>query len=85
MSLNRLQIIHQIFLRRRSNLCDPLEILCGSYENTFTKNINNGIRIDIKKLQVSDKGKRFIKKWGGDLSQSLIMIHRAIVPSVMVA
>ena len=46
--------------RRRSDLRDPLEILLEGYENTFSENAN---RIDINQLQVSDKGKGFIKGW----------------------
>ncbi|WP_054181236.1 glycoside hydrolase family protein [Trabulsiella odontotermitis] len=49
--------------RRRSDLCDPLEILLEGYENTFSENVKNGSRIDINQLQVSDEGKLFIKGW----------------------
>lgn len=47
--------------RRWSDLCDPLEILFEGYENSFSENVKNGNRIDISQLQVSDKGKAFIK------------------------
>jgi len=49
--------------RRRGDLCDPLAILHEGYENTFSDIFQNGSRIDINQLQVSDEGKEFIKGW----------------------
>ncbi len=53
---------------RRKDIHDPLDILQEGYKNTFengAKTAENDSRIDVNLLNVSDKGKAFIKEWEG--------------------
>ncbi|WP_231889184.1 glycoside hydrolase family protein [Mangrovibacter phragmitis] len=50
--------------KRRSDLRDPIEILREGYRNTFDEEQSKSDdRIPISELNVSDKGKAFIKGW----------------------
>ncbi|MGE6428876.1 glycoside hydrolase family protein, partial [Serratia sp. NPDC078593] len=50
--------------KRRSDLRDPIEILSEGYRNTFDEGYSQSdARMPISELNVSDKGKAFIKGW----------------------
>ena len=49
---------------RREDLCDPLDLLQEGYRNTFSDGMSDeGARIPINDLSVSNEGKLFIKGW----------------------